>query len=273
MSIPLSRPDLDVAIATLDLDVSFAFYRDLMGFEPISPRSTGPRGAVARLKIGAHSLKLDEFAVSPEFCPGGTDQANGIRLMAFILADLDAVLERFDRAGHAYRRLKVPDRAPFEIAFASDADGNALELVGLRQPVGEAFKTRLQIGLTVPDLSASRKFYGDVLGLEEEPEMKLPPSMGVVGDTRFGFVFGRTTVKFWSHGGALPVRTGAPERWTGIRSIRAWVEDVDATCETLRGRGVPVAVEPTDSDDQARVMCVSDPDGNWIEFASPLGAR
>jgi len=266
----LARPELDVGIASLDVPRAVDFYRDLMGLESLPTRSMGSLGSMSRLRIGDHTLKLYAFTKRPEACPGGTGVANGIRLLAFLLDDLDAVLARFDGAGHAYRRLPMPADAAFQVAFAADADGNALELVGLGKPAGGALRTRLQIGLTVSDVAASRRFYGERLGLKEEPEMKLPASMGVVGGTRYGFQLGRTTLKFWSMGEDRPRWTGAPARRTGIRLITAWVDDVDAVHEDLLERGMTVEVEPHDFEGQARVMFVADPDGNWIEFASAL---
>jgi catechol 2,3-dioxygenase-like lactoylglutathione lyase family enzyme len=108
-----------------------------------------------------------------------------------------------------------------------------------------------------------------MLGLAEQPEMKLPRSMGVVGNVRYGFTLGSTTIKFWSRG-ELPVRTGAPTKRTGIRLMTAFVDDVDATHELLRSRDVPVKVPPHDLAGLARVMFIADPDGNWIELARPL---
>jgi len=228
----------------------------------------GPLGTQARLSVGGHTLKLYDFAEPPEPTPGGTEKANGMRLLAFLLDDLPAVLARLDAAGHAYQRLSLPEGTPFSVAFSADADGNALELVGLAEPAGEALRARLQIGLTVADVARSRHFYGELLGLREEPEMRLPRSMGVVGDTRYGFVAGRTTIKFWSRGPDLPTWSGAPGRRTGIRLMTAFVDDVDATHERLLARGVTVKVPPGDFQGLARVMFVADPDGNWIELAS-----
>jgi catechol 2,3-dioxygenase-like lactoylglutathione lyase family enzyme len=195
-----------------------------------------------------------------------------MRLLAFIFDDLDAVLGRMDAAGHAYRRLDLPPESPFRVAFASDVDGNALELVGLRAPAGERLATRLQIGLTVSDVTRSRHFYGELLGLREEPPMRLPRSMGVVDNTRYGFVLGATTIKLWSRGGELPTWTGAPARRTGIRLMTAFVADVDAAHEELLERGVPIKLAPHDLEGLARVMFVADPDGNWLEIASPARA-
>ncbi len=265
----LSKQELDVGLATRDVKAAAAFYRDVLGFKEQSGVSMGDVGTMAPMRVGAHTIKLYDFARPPEQVEGGTDKANGMRLLAFILDDLDAVLARYDAAGLRYSRLPVPESAKFKLAFASDADGNALELVGLRAPAGDRLTTRMQIGLTVADVQRSRRFYGEQLGLKEEPEMKLPASMGTVGNVRYGFVLGGTTIKFWSRG-ELPTKTGAPPRYTGIRLITAHVPDADAAHAELVDRGITVAVAPHDFQGLARVFFVTDPDGNWIEFASPL---
>jgi glyoxylase I family protein len=265
----LTKQELDVGIATPNADAATAFYKDLLGFEQLPGMSLGEVGRMNRLRVGNHVLKLYDFARPPERVEGGTDKANGMRLLAFILDDLDAVLARFDAAGHKYSRLALPAASTFQVAFSSDADGNALELVGLKNAAGDKLQTRLQIGLTVSDIQRSRRFYGEVLGLKEEPEMKLPASMGTVGDVRYGFVFGHTTIKFWGKG-ELPTKTGAPARYTGIRLMTVNVEDTDAVHAELERRGVEIKVKPHDLMGLARVMFVTDPDGNFIEVASPL---
>jgi catechol 2,3-dioxygenase-like lactoylglutathione lyase family enzyme len=265
----LSKQELDVGVATPAFEVAKTFYKVLMGFEELPPLSMGALGKMARLRIGNHVLKLYDFARSPERVEGGTDKANGMRLLAFILDDLESVLARFDAAGHKYSRLALPDSSAFRVAFTSDADGNALELVGLKTAPGDRLKTRLQVGLTVADVQRSRKFYGELLGLKEEPEMKLPSSMATVGNVRYGFVLGATTIKFWGKG-ELPTKTGAPARYTGIRLITAHVADTDVAHEQLKSRGVEIKVPPHDFEGLARVMFIVDPDGNFIEFSSPL---
>jgi glyoxylase I family protein len=268
----LSKAELDVGIASLDVAAARAFYQEVMGLQVLPATSMGKTGTTSRLRVGNHVLKLFDFATPPEQSEGGTDKANGIRLLAFILDDLDAVLARMDALGHPYRKLAMPDNAPFRVAFANDADGNALELVGLAKPAGDRLTARVQIGLTVSDIARTRHFYGELLGLKEEPEMKLPRSMGVVGDTRYGFLAGKTTIKFWSRGDGLPTQSGAPGRRTGIRLITAFVDDVDALHQELVGRGVTIKIAPYDFEDSARVMFIADPDGNWIEFVTSKAA-
>jgi catechol 2,3-dioxygenase-like lactoylglutathione lyase family enzyme len=265
----LSRPELDVGLSTLTLNAAKEFYRDLMGFEELPSLSMGELGQMARLRAGNHVIKLYEFSRSPERVEGGTDKVNGMRLLAFILDDFEGAMARLDAKGHAYTPLQLPDSSPLRVAFTSDADGNALELVGLKSSPSAGFKTRMQVGLTVSDVQRSRRFYGELLGLKEEPEMKLPASMGTVGNVRYGFQLGTTTIKFWSKG-ELASRTGAPARYTGIRLITAHVEDTDAVHERLKSGGVDIKVPPHDFQGLSRVMFITDPDGNFIEFASPL---
>ena len=112
---------------------------------------------------------------------------------------------------------------PYSVAFASDPEGNVLELIGLHKPGGDALKTRMQIGLTVADVERSRAFYGQTLGLKEEPVMEIGGNLKL----RYGFVWGSTTVKFWALPGAeLPVHSGPPADRAGIRMFTVMVEDL-----------------------------------------------
>jgi catechol 2,3-dioxygenase-like lactoylglutathione lyase family enzyme len=100
--------------------------------------------------------------------------------------------------------------------------------------------------------------------------MKLPASMGVVGNVRYGFRAGGTTIKFWSRGPGLPTWSGAPGKRTGLRMITALVPDVDAVHDLLRSRDVAIKVPPNDFEGTVRMMIAADPDNNWIEFVRPL---
>ncbi len=48
-----------------------------------------------------------------------------------------------------------------------------------------------------------------------------------------------------------------------------YVDDVDASIESMRGAGVPVLREPEDMPWGERVAFVSDPDGNPVTLAAP----
>lgn len=259
----LSKKTLDVRLVTSDLARARLFYAELLGF-PISPPTPQERAAdTMRLKVGGHELQLVQ---EPEAEPdeGGVVGARGMRLLAFILDDLDAVLARFDSVAVPYQHLPLPDRLPFCVAFSSDPDGNALELVGLKRPAGDAFAERLQIGLTVGDIARTQRFYSELLGFPLQPEMPLPSSMGVVGNVRYAVTAGATTIKFWKIGDGLPSASGAPEECTGIRLMRARVPDLAACRAELSALGIPVRDVPQTGGAPAGV--ISDPDGNWIEL-------
>jgi catechol 2,3-dioxygenase-like lactoylglutathione lyase family enzyme len=261
----LSKQTLDVGLVTKDLPAARQFYAEVMGFSLVAPAP----GAATRFLVGGHLLEIREAVVGAERDQGGVDRATGMRLLAFILDDLDAVLRRFDALGLLYQTMPLPADTPFRVAFAADPDGNALELVGLRQPLGAAFEARLQIGLTVVDPNRMKQFYA-MLGFAEQPDMPLPSSMGVAGDVRYAVTAGATTVKFWQIAGALPAAGGAPEQRTGIRAIYAQVADLEATCAELAARAVPIerlTLPQATAGKRSRVR-ILDPDGNRIELVS-----
>jgi catechol 2,3-dioxygenase-like lactoylglutathione lyase family enzyme len=88
--------------------------------------------------------------------------------------------------------------------------------------------------------------------------------------TRYGFVWGRTTVKFWGLPQAPPAQTGAPEWRAGLRLFTALVEDLDAAHAELVAKQVPIRMPPTQLGDVARILFFADPDDNWIELAQLL---
>ncbi|MEP7273755.1 MAG: VOC family protein [Acidobacteriota bacterium] len=87
------------------------------------------------------------------------------------------------------------------------------------------------------------------------------------------FEAGVSTIKFWSPKTDRPTRTGSIGAALGIRYFTFIVRDVDATYEALKSRGVTITVPPRDLGTIARIMLISDPDGNTIEFAAPRVSR
>jgi catechol 2,3-dioxygenase-like lactoylglutathione lyase family enzyme len=262
----LAKEQLDVGIVASDAKATVDFYRDVLGLEQLPSAPLGRRLTQHRLRIGKHLVKINEPAEAPAREPGGVERAVGIRLLALVLDDLDAVVGRIQRAGRRYDARSVPETLPYRVGFTQDPEGNVLELVGLRRAPGERLATRLQIGLTVADAERSRRFYGELLGLPEETPMKVGGSVG----TRYGFVWGATTVKFWALPQAPPARTGAPDRHAGLRLFTAMVEDLDEAHADLVARGAPIRMAPTDLAGVARIMFIADPDDNWIELAQRL---
>src|SRR4051812_38824718 len=179
------KPELDVGLVPSDPDATCTFYREVMGFAQQPSVPLGKRAVQHRFRVGGHVLKCNCLGQPPARESGGVERAIGMRLLAFIVDDLDGLLARLDAAGKKHSSMPVPDSSTFRVAFTKDPDGNVLELVGLKKPAGEKLRARMQIGMTVADIERSRHFYGQQLGLTEEPIMKVGGTVGV----RYGFIW------------------------------------------------------------------------------------
>lgn len=107
----LERQEPDVELVTADPERARGFYAEAMGFAAL-PTPASALGARHLFRVGGHVLELHAPNAAPERDEGGTNKANGMRLLAFIVDDLDAVLTRFDAAGLRHRALPTPTAAP-----------------------------------------------------------------------------------------------------------------------------------------------------------------
>ncbi|HEX8168079.1 MAG TPA: VOC family protein [Beijerinckiaceae bacterium] len=111
------------------------------------------------------------------------------------------------------------------------------------------------IQINVTDLSRARRFYGEVLELEEVPR---PESFDFAGA--------------WYRIGAvdlhLVVRAPEPD---GDDHFCLWVADVRATAEALEARGEAVAWQQRYKIPGVDRFFIRDPDGNRIEVQGPDG--
>jgi catechol 2,3-dioxygenase-like lactoylglutathione lyase family enzyme len=120
------------------------------------------------------------------------------------------------------------------------------------------------ITLFVEDLDATKRFYQEVFDLPVVFE----------DDNSAVFRFGETLVNLLrvSEGPELiaPAAVAAPQ--TGSRfQLTIWVEDVDARCEQLASRGIPLLNGPQDRAWGVRTACFADPAGHIWELAQDLG--
>lgn len=100
------------------------------------------------------------------------------------------------------------------------------------------------VSLYADDLQASRRFYGDLLGLP------------VVDEGDWGLVLRAGPVDVFVHS-----RGDAPTQHVEMTFD---VRDVDAAIDTLRATGVPLVDEPADREWGDRDGAVADPDGNVV---------
>lgn len=132
------------AISTANLDRLVAFYRDVMGFEPVDqtawPKGSdlidevvGLKGSVARqvmLNAGNCYIEIFEYS-APEARPGEPLRAcdRGYTHLCFDVTDIDAEYERLTKAGVKFNRAPpVFEGAGVRATYGRDPDGNIIEI-------------------------------------------------------------------------------------------------------------------------------------------------
>ena len=130
MTIKLTKDSIDLGIVTTNPEAMTAFYRDVLGFEDGGQMSL-PGGSMTRLQCGTSVIKLvtNEKAPAAKAHPGGIGGATGYRYWTISVADLPAIVDACEQAGH---RIVVPIREirpGVTIAIVEDPDGNWVEFL------------------------------------------------------------------------------------------------------------------------------------------------
>ena len=184
-----------VSISVNDLERSVAFYRDVLGFVPVSEREVagdayehlygvfGLRVRVARLRLGDEAIELTAF-LTPRGRPLPADSRSNDRWfqhIAIIVSDIDkayARLREFKVEQASSGPQLLPDWNPnaggIQAYYFRDPDGNFLEILQFPPSKGAAQWQRrdgtLFLGIdhtaiVVADTAASLAFYRDELGM------------------------------------------------------------------------------------------------------------
>ncbi len=119
--------------------------------------------------------------------------------------------------------------------------------------------------LFVEDLVRAKSFYVETLGL----------SLGFEDDTSAGVFLGEEfiiLVTVASANDMLPGQElGAPARQRSVGLFNIFVEDVDATFESLKSKGVTFIVDPVDREWGRRTAHFKDPEGVIWEISQSIG--
>ena len=116
--------------------------------------------------------------------------------------------------------------------------------------------------LYVPDIDEARKFYADAFGLDAQ-QMDEDTVM-----VRFEDIF-----VFLHRAAATQPRTEVlEEARKGVGQFAIIVDDVDAVCAEIAGRGVRPLTGPADRDWGMRTATFADPGGHIWEIAQELPA-
>ena len=108
-------------VYTRDLERALAFYRDLLGFEPIEtqpPSYARLRSPKGHQTIGLHAVR-DGQALDP--------RREGVRLY-FEVRDLDALCERLAAQGVRFSQMPKDMEWGWRHAYLTDPDGHELSL-------------------------------------------------------------------------------------------------------------------------------------------------
>jgi catechol 2,3-dioxygenase-like lactoylglutathione lyase family enzyme len=243
-------------------EAMFEFYGEVLGFEQLGTLNVGSGAGVARFQAGGSELKLTARVADRRYVQGGVRDATGVRLLTFFFPDEAALTARFEAHGlpapifHAHG---APGR---KSALVSDPDGQPVELVVIPNAPAATYED-IEIGLTVSDLDASRRFYREFVGLQE----LAPVQDSVFATTKYSYRHGTTIVSLRSFGTDLPADTGSG----GIQYVVSNVDLVDALAADRR-----ITVDQplsTLGGFQLRTIWLDDPDGITNYFAETAQSR
>ena len=239
-----------------DPEPIFTFYSDILGHQRLTEYDVGGATGVMRIRAGATELKFTGDTESQHYQAGGIDNATGLRLWTFFYADAAALGQRF--ADHG---LPPPEFVPIgdsgrQSAIVSDPEGELVQLIVTGDPAGTTYD-EVEIGLTVSDLGASRAFYREFVGLEEQTPVYDP----IFETMKYPYRHGATTISLRFFGDDLPADTGTG----GIQYV---VSDVELVDRLARERHIQVKqpLSPLRGFN-LRTIWLGDPDGITNYFA------
>ena len=241
----------------VDQDEMFEFYGDVLNFERLQSF-----GGVHRFQAGNSELKLTRRVERKSYEGGGVDGATGLRLLTFFFPSERELAARFQAHGLPAPQFQPVADSDRKAALVMDPDGQAVELVIVPDAPSETLE-RIEVGLTVADLDASRAFYREFVGLTELPAVE----DALLGTTRYPYRHGTTTINLFHFAKDLPADTGSG----GIQYV---VSNVDQVAALVAERNISVD-QPLTADPNAalRTIWLNDPDGVTNYFAETTYSR
>jgi catechol 2,3-dioxygenase-like lactoylglutathione lyase family enzyme len=183
-----------------DREAMFEFYGDVLGFEQLNTLNVGGGTGVARFQAGGSELKLTGRVGNRSYESGGPADATGVRLLTFFFPDEAALTARFVAHGLAAPEFAGRGEPGRRSALVADPDGQPVELVVIPGAPAATYQD-IEIGLTVSDLAASRRFYREFVGLTE----LAPVYDELFATTKYSYRHGTTIVSLRSFGAVLPI--------------------------------------------------------------------
>lgn len=128
MAAQLAKARVDIGIVTGRIGASLAFYRDLLGFEPVLvvPRETGD---IHVLMAGETLLKIWDVPVAAPGTPGAIGAVTGLRYLSIWVTNQDELLTDLEAAGVDVLGEPHEVAAGTVAALVADPDGNVVEVL------------------------------------------------------------------------------------------------------------------------------------------------
>jgi catechol 2,3-dioxygenase-like lactoylglutathione lyase family enzyme len=259
-----------IALFVSDIEKSRAFYKDFLGFsEPF--KLDKPDGTLSLTFIKVNDRQYIELF--PGLQPGA-DRLNHISIQTDDAAAMRAYL--------GSRGVKVPATVPkgriknsnFNV---KDPDGHTVEIVQY-EPDGWSLREKgkfmtgarisermLHLGILVGDLSASRKFYGDILGFHEI--WRGSRDRAILSWTNMQVPDGEDYIEFMLYKD-LP----EPDKRGTVHHICLMTPDIAAAKAKLETRTglYTKPMEIRTGTNRKRQMNLYDPDGTRVELMEPV---
>ncbi len=138
VSLPSARPTLldavhHIAIIASDYDRSKSFYSEILGFRVIREVWREKRQSwKCDMAVGTHSqIELFSFPNSPS--RASAPEAQGLRHLAFLVSDLDAVVAHLRQEKVDIEPVRIDEHTGARFTFFRDPDGLPLELYEAEQ--------------------------------------------------------------------------------------------------------------------------------------------
>lgn len=230
------------------------FYAGALALQPLPATAPGG-GQMIRYPVGPSEVKLFPTAMGPSNTVAAGDVL-GMRLLTFFYADEAALVNRFvDRGLQAPRfQPSTAHAGATRAALVQDPAGHWVELVIAPKASADRLAS-FEIGLAVADLTRSRAFYRDVIGLTALDPLQNP----LLGASMYGFRHGSVTLRLWAGTAGAPADTQ-----TGGMQYIVW--DVISVNDVAVARGAKID-RPLSAPGQMRTVWLLDPDGINNYFA------
>jgi len=247
---------------TVDTQKMFEFYGDVLGLKQLQTFTVDAGQKVARFTVGDSQVKFTKRTPDRKYQSGGVKDATGLRLLTFYFPDEAALSQRFTEHGLPAPKFKSLPNSDREYALVKDPDGQDVELVVIPDGPDEAYE-RIEVGLTVSNMKASRDFYTNFVGLDPLPPVKDP----VFGVMMYPFRHGSTVINLRSFGSNLPQDNGSG----GIQYV---VTNVDPVNEMAKKRHITIERPLGELKGFGlRTIWLDDPDGVTNYFAETPESR